>query len=179
MDLDHTDTAARAAEAGMAPPPAEQPGFYHGQPLASWKQRALALILDWGFGLLLVAPGGVLVGIGAVIDNGKGRGSGLLAVGGLLLVAGILVQIWQMGWRQGSKGRSWGKQAFGLQTVRASDLQLLGGWVGLGRFLIEDLITSNALMMLLTYLWPLRDRQHQTWHDKIANSVVLSRPVTG
>jgi len=170
--MDDTDMPGTASGPGPRP---EQPGFYHGQPLASWKQRALALLLDCGFGLLLLAPGGILFGMGAAIDNGKGRGSALLAAGGVLLVMGIVVQIWQMGWRQGSRGRSWGKQAFGLQTVRASDLQLLGGWVGVGRFLIEDILTGNLLTLLLTYLWPLRDRQHQTWHDKIANSVVLNR----
>jgi Mce-associated membrane protein len=170
------------AETGLPPaaPLAEQPGFYEGQPLATWGQRAVALILDWVFGLLLVVPGGVLVGIGAGIHNDhKVTGGWLLGTGALLLLLGTLVQIWQMGWRQGSRGRSWGKQVIGLQTVRASDLRLLGGWVGLGRFLLEELITSSTVLMLLDYLWPLGDRRRQTWHDKIANSVVLARPVAG
>lgn len=159
-----------------APVP-DQPGFYEGQPLATWGQRAVALILDWFFGLLLLVPGAVLAAIGAAIhQHHKLTGGWLLGIGVLLLVVGMLLQVWQMGWRQGSRGRSWGKQVVGLQTVRASDLRLLGGWVGVGRFLLEELLTSSTILMLLDYLWPLGDKRRQTWHDKIANSVVLARP---
>src|SRR6266487_6063396 len=83
--------AAPAAPMEGPPPP-----LYQGQPLASWGSRVGAYLLDVLFGLLLGIPGGVLVGVGAATHGGARVA--LLTVGSVLLVVGVIVQIWQSGW---------------------------------------------------------------------------------
>jgi uncharacterized RDD family membrane protein YckC len=150
-----------------------QPSLYQGQPLAAWGSRAVAYLLDVLFGLLLAVPGGVLVGIGAATHGGARVA--LLAVGSVLLVVGVIVQIWQVGWRQGARGQSWGKSVMGLRTVSAETLRPIGGPMGLLRWLVDSLLGAIWILELLNYLWPLWDLRRQTWTDKVVGSVVLAR----
>jgi uncharacterized RDD family membrane protein YckC len=152
------------------PPP---PLLYQGQPLASWGSRVGAYLLDVLFGLLLSVPGGVLVGIGAATHGGARVA--LLTVGSVLLVVAVIVQIWQVGWRQGARGQSWGKSVTGLRTVSAETMRPIGGPMGLLRWLVDSILGAISIVQLLNYLWPLWDSRHQTWTDKVVGSVVLAR----
>jgi uncharacterized RDD family membrane protein YckC len=147
--------------------------LYKGRRLASWGSRVVAYIIDWLFGVLLCVPGGVLVGIGAVTHGGT-RAT-LISIGSVLLVAAVIVQVWQTGWRQGARGQSWGKVVTGLRTVDAESMQPIGGPRGMLRWLIDILLGSVGILWLLNYLWPLWDERHQTWSDKVVGSVVLAR----
>jgi uncharacterized RDD family membrane protein YckC len=148
-------------------------GLYRGQPLASWGIRVVSYLLDVLFGLLLSIPGGVLVGVGAAAHGGAQVA--LLTVGSVLLVIGVIVQVWQSGWRQGASGQSWGKSVTGLRTVGAESLQPIGGPMGLLRWLVDSLLGAIWILQLLNYLWPLWDPRRQTWADKVVGSVVLAR----
>jgi uncharacterized RDD family membrane protein YckC len=152
------------------PPP---PPLYQGQPLASWGSRVGAYLLDVLFGLLLSVPGGVLVGIGAATHGGAQVA--LLTVGSVLLVVAVIVQIWQVGWRQGARGQSWGKSVTGLRTVSAETMRPIGGPMGLLRWLVDSVLGAISIVQLLNYLWPLWDSRRQTWADKVVGSVVLAR----
>jgi uncharacterized RDD family membrane protein YckC len=147
--------------------------LYQGRRLASWGSRVVAYIIDALFGLALAAPGTILVVVGAA-THGAVRGS-LLGVGSVLLLIGVVVQIWQTGWRQGARGQSWGKSVTGLRTVSADGLRPIGGGRGLLRWLVDAILGSITILQVLNYLWPLWDDRHQTWADKAVRSVVLAK----
>jgi uncharacterized RDD family membrane protein YckC len=149
-------------------------GLYRGRRLASWGIRVVSYIIDWLFGVLLTAPGGVLIGIGSSIFHGGVRGT-LIGVGTVLVVIGGVIQIWQSGWRQGARGQSWGKSITGLRTVDADTMRPIGGPRGLLRWLVDTILGAVWILQLLNYLWPLWDSRRQTWADKVAGSVVLAR----
>ena len=147
--------------------------LHHGRRLASWGSRVVAYIIDAIIGLLLAAPGSILLSIG-LATHGSARDA-LISVGVVLLVIGAIVQIWQSGWRQGARGQSWGKVATGLRTVGAEDLRPIGGGKGLLRWLVDTILGAVWILQLLNYLWPLWDSRHQTWADKAVGSVVLAK----
>ena len=143
---------------------------------ASWGARAGALLLDGLFTLLIYAPGLALaIAAGWNAETDDEVNGGLLAAGGLLLVVGFAVQVWNQGWRQGSTGWSWGKQVVGIKLVRATDAQVPGGWVGIGRMLLRTVLgnVTFGVYTLLTYLWPLWDDRNQTLDDKMLNTLVV------
>jgi uncharacterized RDD family membrane protein YckC len=149
------------------------PLLYQGQPLATWGSRVVAYLFDLLFGLLLEVPGGVLVGVGAALHGGVRVA--LIIVGSVLLLIGVIVQIWQSGWRQGARGQSWGKSVTGLRTVSAETMRPIGGPMGLLRWLVDIILGTISILQLLNYLWPLWDARRQTWSDKVVGSVVLAR----
>jgi uncharacterized RDD family membrane protein YckC len=158
----------------VAPIEGERPlPLHQGRRLASWGSRVVAYLIDVLIGVLLDAPGGVLVGIGSV-THGAVR-VWLLTIGSVLLAVGTIIQIWQTGWRQGARGQSWGKIPIGLRTVDAETLRPIGGPRGMLRWLVDLVLGAISILQLLNYLWPLWDRRHQTWADKVVNSVVLAR----
>ena len=69
-----------------------------------------------------------------------------------------------------SIGTSVGMKLLGLRMVRADN----GEAPGLGRAIIRLIITMvSAMFFYLGYLWMLWDGQKQTWHDKVAGTVVI------
>ena len=154
------------------------PGVPPGVRLASWGQRAAALILDWLFGTLLYVPGAVLLSIGAVqaSDDGSDAASTtLIVLGSVLMFAALVVQLWNQGWRAGAEGWSWGKQVMKIKLVRLADARPPGGGVGLGRFLVRGLLggVTGGIYTILTYLWPLWDERRQSLDDKIWSTLVV------
>ena len=117
------------------------------------------------FGLRLVAAiiDGVVLGIVNVILQSilgtPGRGLSLLV--GLAYV----------GYLEGSpSGQTVGKK---LMNIRVIDFAT-GGPIGVGRALLRYVgKIVSAIPCLLGYFWMLWDPQKQTWHDKMANSVVV------
>jgi uncharacterized RDD family membrane protein YckC len=174
---------------GWQTPPGPSPGSFGGPPgrsgggpggaLASWGRRALALIVDALALVALSVPGVAVIGLGAAADSdrsGPDQPNGVLvALGVALAVGGVVVQFWQQGWRQGSRGQSWGKQALGIRLVRLADGVPPGGGIGLGRMLLRMVFgnVSCGIYTVLTYLWPLWDDNRQTLDDKIFSTVVV------
>jgi uncharacterized RDD family membrane protein YckC len=67
-------------------------------------------------------------------------------------------------------GQTVGKRVMGIRVI---DFQA-GGPIGYGRALLRYLgRIVSTVACLLGYFWMLWDREKQTWHDKIANSVVV------
>jgi uncharacterized RDD family membrane protein YckC len=174
---------------GQYPPPPYGSGAYGAPPgygglppgveLASWGQRAAALLLDGLFSALLFIPGVIVIAIGAASEDDDGTVNAvsgtLLAIGIALCVAAIVVGIWNVGWRTGKHGWSWGKQVMKIKLVRLADGVPPGGGVGLGRYLVRTLLgnISFGIYTLLTYLWPLWDERKQTLDDKIFSTLVV------
>ena len=70
----------------------------------------------------------------------------------------------------GPKGQTPGKMALGIRVVDFNT----GGAIGYGRGAIRYLgRIVSGIVCLLGYLWMLWDKEKQTWHDKIATTVVV------
>lgn len=69
----------------------------------------------------------------------------------------------------GEKGQTLGKSATGI-AVRSVD----GGSIGYGRAFLRYIgRIISSIPIYLGFFWMLWDGDNQTWHDKIANSLVV------
>jgi uncharacterized RDD family membrane protein YckC len=92
---------------------------------------------------------------------------------------GIIVSIGYYTFFEGSpSGQTPGKR---LMNIRVVDFQT-GGPLGYGRAALRWVARIiSSIPCLLGYFWMLWDKEKQTWHDKIANDVVVptsAYPVT-
>jgi uncharacterized RDD family membrane protein YckC len=93
-----------------------------------------------------------------------------------IIVFGIAYFVYFEG---GPSGQTIGKRAMGIRVVDYNT----GGAIGYGRGFLRYIgrIVSGAICYI-GYLWMLWDREKQTWHDKIATTVVVptsAYPVQG
>jgi uncharacterized RDD family membrane protein YckC len=120
---------------------------------AGFGRRLAAYLVD---GLVLAVLNGVLQ---AVFEPNLGSGLGV--------ALGLLYFALQEG---GEHGQTLGKRALG---VRVRDIRT-GGRVGYGRAVIRYVgRIVSTLPLLLGYFWMLWDGDKQTWHDKLAATVVV------
>lgn len=134
---------------------------------ASFLQRLLATLLDalWMLPLnWLLATAGVLL-----------RGGRPLSAGGEVMLNVVFALIVLLFWatRQATPG----KLALGLRVVDAAG----GGAPPIGRLVARYVgYLVSAIPLGLGYLWMLWDPRRQTWHDKLAGTVVVrTGPSTG
>src|SRR5436305_1558864 len=122
-------------------------------PRASFFRRLGAALID----SILV---GIVIG---VLEAIVGRG-----LGGLV---GLAVAIGYYGWLEGSpSGQTIGKRALG---IRVYDFRA-GGPIGTSRGILRYFgRILSTIPIFLGYFWMLWDPEKQTWHDKIAGSVVV------
>ena len=147
-----TSTDAGAGTLGTAPTP--QAGAARG-PRAGFWARFGAILLD---GLILGVPFGILMGIFP---------DAIAILYLLYFVAQIAYYVMLEG---GPTGQTLGKKALG---IRVYDLKQ-GGPIGPGRAFLRWLgRIPSGVVLALGYLWMLWDGEKQTWHDKIAGSVVV------
>jgi uncharacterized RDD family membrane protein YckC len=70
----------------------------------------------------------------------------------------------------GATGQTLGKRALGIRVI---DFRT-GGAIGFGRGVIRYIgKIISGIPIALGFLWMLWDREKQTWHDKIATTVVV------
>jgi len=122
-------------------------------PRAGFGERFLAALVDAV--LLGVASFGLRVVLGGAL------GSFLGLVGGLAY--------W--GYLEGSpSGQTVGKRALNIRVVDFST----GGAIGVPRALIRYVARFiSSIACFLGYFWMLWDPEKQTWHDKLATTVVV------
>ena len=81
----------------------------------------------------------------------------------------VSVMYFLIGW---STGGTWGLRAFGLRLVNTAT----GGAPGLGSALARLIVQYiSAIPLYLGFLWMLWDDKKQTWHDKVAGTIVVAR----
>jgi uncharacterized RDD family membrane protein YckC len=122
-------------------------------PRASFFQRLVAFLID-----------GILLGfITAVLETMLGR-----QVGWLFSLA---FGIGYFGYLEGSaSGQTIGKRVLNIRVV---DLRS-GGPIGFSRAVLRYFARIlSTIPIFLGYFWMLWDAEKQTWHDKIARSVVV------
>ena len=122
-------------------------------PRASFGRRFVALIVD----SILVA---IVTGIAQAI---VGRSFGWIFA--------IAIAIAYYGYLEGSaSGQTVGKKALGIRVYDLRD----GGPIGTSRAILRYFARIlSTIPLLLGYFWMLWDSEKQTWHDKLAGSVVV------
>ena len=143
-----------------------------GFPLASWGKRVGATLLD---GVLSGVPTMVFYVIGMVLVAADSQTSGALSVvGGLIMVVGYLIGIalmlWNVCYKQGTTGMSFGKSIMRLRLVS----EQAGQPIGFGSAFVRSLAHAiDGAICYIGFLFPLWDAKRQTIADKIMNTLVL------
>jgi uncharacterized RDD family membrane protein YckC len=158
-------------------------------PVATFGQRALALILDTAImllGLIPVVIGSILLAAGAPSDvvydqygnlSRSGGDSGMAAAGGILIALGLAtmfaIWLWNRIFRMGRTGQSVGKRAMGLKLVDDKT----GRPIGAGMCFLRELVSGVVNQVFyLSYLWMLWDTDKVTLADKAVHSTVFVLP---
>jgi uncharacterized RDD family membrane protein YckC len=87
----------------------------------------------------------------------------------LVLLMFIAVIAYFIYFEGGPTGQTIGKKVCGIRVVDFAT----GGPIGFGRGALRYIGRIPSSILLLGYLWMLWDPEQQTWHDKIANTVVV------
>ncbi|MHB1445007.1 MAG: RDD family protein [Acidimicrobiales bacterium] len=152
--------------------------------LAPWWKRLVALLIDGlMLGLGLAILGGV---VGAALGRNANSTSGSASLHPIspgTLTAAILILFFlasvplsfYYGFTNGSKrGQTVGKMAMGIAVRDSRTGQAIGFWRAFGRYWITVVF---SLLLYIPYvldsLSPLWDGRRQSWHDKLAHSVVI------
>ena len=122
--------------------------------LASWRQRALAALID----AAVFLPAAIALVFSTTI-------------GLVLLVAAVAVTAWQVCHLQGRSGQTIGKNRVGIFVVGEASLAP----IGVRRSGLRQLAHGiDAALFGLGYLWPLWDTKRQTFADQLFSTIVLS-----
>ncbi len=158
-------------------------------PVASFGQRALALLIDTALSLIGLIP--MIIGFivlftavsrsSSVDEYGNttlsGGNGALAAVGGILIAVGVLVaigiQVWNRVFRMGRRGQSVGKSVIGLRLIDDKTGQPIGAGMCFLREVVHGLVNQ---IFYLSYLWMLWDIDKQTVGDKAVHSTVVVVP---
>jgi uncharacterized RDD family membrane protein YckC len=118
-----------------------------------WRRFAAALI----DGIALGVVSGILR---AILGNSGGEGLGLV------------ISLGYYTYFHGKTGQTPGDA---VMSIRVVDFRNgTGAPIGYGRALGRALMSIvSAVVFLLGYLWMIWDSEKQTWHDKVAGSVVV------
>jgi uncharacterized RDD family membrane protein YckC len=127
--------------------------------------RALAEILDV---LLVLVPA-------AIASTALG-----LEIVGRSLLNTAMALIYNALLDGGPAGQTLGKRILGIRVIGDEDGEPIGYGRGATRAAVPigiGVVSQASLLLLpaalLNYLWPLWDQRRQTWHDKIARTVVV------
>ncbi len=94
-------------------------------------------------------------------------GVGFVLGAAFRLALGVAYFVWFEG---GPSGQTLGKRLAGIRVADATT----GGPIGRGRALIRHIGRWVSLIAFgMGYLWMLWDPERQTWHDKMAGSIVV------
>lgn len=89
----------------------------------------------------------------------------------VLTVVNILVDLAYYALLEGGpRGQTLGKRAVGIRVVDSTTGERIGYGRGVLRYFGRYI---SSLPLGLGYLWVLVDREKQTWHDKLARTVVV------
>lgn len=146
---------------------AQQPVSLH---YVGFGRRFVALLIDV---IILVIVGTLLIG-SLILASASGlQGPSEEELMGLNLIANLVMTIINWLYFVGflaAKGATPGKMVLGIKIVTID-----GAPVSLGRAALREIIGKiiSAILLGLGYLWVIRDKKKQGWHDKIAGTVVV------
>nr|MBA2599801.1 RDD family protein [Actinomycetota bacterium] len=153
---------------GAAPQGSSGPRASFGQRLGAWLLDLLILIVPLAIIAIIMA-----LAISPGVDESTGEVDG--AAAGISILLWVLISVGAFAYyillEGGATGQTLGKKAVGIRVVSMQT----GGPIGYGKAFVRTLIRSfiSGNICLLGYLWMLWDKEKQTWHDKISDSVVV------
>ncbi len=141
---------------------------------ASWGRRVLAMIVDSVLVFLAILPFSVCaLFLDAIASSGSGYSyapfSSMLSCVSYLLFGAYFTVL------HARTGQTAGKKVAGIRVVRIANNLPPSFGLALARFiayLVEGFL-CYLLIGFLGFLWPLWDSQKQTWHDKVAGTIVV------
>ena len=161
-----------ADQSQPAPLPAQGSSDGPSGPRAGFGARLGAAIID---GILVSA---VVNGLSRVFganlfeySNRNGHLEFHFAATGIWALVSIAIPLVYYSYLEGSgSGQTLGKKLLNIRVIDYSG----GGPIGFGRGLLRWIgRLASAAVCGLGYLWMLWDKEKQTWHDKIAQTVVV------
>ena len=139
----------------------------HGYTLASWMERFTAYALDSVLGAVIVIAG---LSVGFVLP---GPLIILLGVGLLAYVVWFLMTL--------ASGQTPGKRIMNLRVMKTNGEPVTWGYMFLREFLVKGVLVNAAsaitagIFFLVNYLFPLWDKDRQTLHDKMLETLVVKK----
>ena len=148
------------------------------EPKAGFWLRFLAHFLDWINSLIIAVPfqlAGMLISDSSTTSDADGfaRFPGYeTGASGLMTILGMIATLYVLAYWTGSRGGSPLRVRLGVLVLDEND----GSYIGTKRAVYRGLMSNvSQLALLLGYFWMLWDPQGQTWHDRVAHSVVVKR----
>ena len=141
-------------------------------PLAGILVRFAALLLDGVVPMLIAIPAGIVLWIISLSLPGvPGDGMQIFAIFIVLLTylgfmsySALVLALW-------AYGMTPSKWMLGIRVVKADTGKPAGFWRMALRQTIGQFV--SAILCYLGYVWALVDANRQTWHDKIAKTMVI------
>lgn len=127
---------------------------------ASFGQRLVGALIDGILISIVSSILGAFFGSPSIYDPDPARS-------GLQLILGIAYYVYFHG---SPSGQTIGKKAMNIRLVGANDGQSVSYGTAALRYVGSIL---SAIPCLLGYFWMLWDDNKQTWHDKIASTIVV------
>jgi uncharacterized RDD family membrane protein YckC len=161
------------------------PGAPAGRPLAGFWSRFGGYLLDGLLYGLLTVPFfvafGILLAVGLedcatnprtdeLVCNGNEKVEPIV-IGAVVALVGLVVVAVVYLRALATTGQTWGRRIVGIRVVDATTGAPPGWGKAIGRQLFAIFISANVFY--LGYLWMLWDKQNQTWHDKVAGTLVV------
>ena len=136
---------------------------------SGWWRRGGALLVD---SLLIGIVAGAAIGIALGVSEVDETAGGILLVLAILFLIGGPI-FYTIYWTGKEPGQTVGKKALGIRVRHAQEDRAIGYGPSAGRYFITFAFSIFYIPLLLDYLWPLWDKQNQSLHDKVANSIVV------
>ena len=131
-------------------------------PRANFGRRLLAFLIDI---VIVVVPFAVVVNVSAATGHDSDTAQ-FLAFAFLFAESLAYFALFE----GGRRGQTLGKRALGIRVIHFETGHRIGYGRAVGRNLAR--IVSN-FFCYLGYFWMLWDTERQTWHDKIATTIVV------
>ena len=147
--------------------PAGGPAYSGGGQLAEWPQRALGLLIDWAFTVVIIIVGVIIAAILGAVSSALGT-----IVGILIYLVAFAFEIIQL-IKQGNTGQTIGKKIIGIKLIKEQTGQPVGPGMSIVRQIVHFV---DSIICYIGWLFPLWDAKKQTLADKIMGTVVVTVP---
>lgn len=142
---------------------------------ASFGRRFVASLLDGvivGVAITIISLiMGVITGIALVMLRGSSKDLGVSITSGLVQIVNIILTSGYYIYFTGKEGQTLGKKVLGIKVVKKDSQQAPGYMSAFLREVVGKFV--SGIVFGLGYLWMLWDKDKQTWHDKIAGTIVI------
>ena len=137
-----------------------------GGELATYGQRFIAFLIDWG---VLIGVGIVFGILGAILGKIAGPLTLVATLLNLVVSIGYFVYLWGVDNPLTGRGQTIGKKVMNIKIVKEDGSDLAVGDAALR--LVGYFVSS--IVIYLGFLWIIIDDNNQGWHDKIAKTKVV------